>query len=549
MDVTTLDPEAVLSARAGERSGAATDGPIDAPADSVEADDRAGSTTERQQDGSATNRQQDATGRKRDTTAGAVDGRSAAAGRSVVFVSQQYPPDRSGHASRIRDTATALADEGWDVTVLAAPASFPPGAFDRRWRPVATTVEDGVTVRRLWTWQPTEPDPGFLTRLCYYVVFALFATLWVAFTHRRHDVVVTTTPPISTGLAGFPAALLGRRWVVDVRDLWIDASVSLGFIAEGGLLERASRRFQRAALRTADSVSVTTATLGESLSEQYGSHLAAKTVLVPNGVDVAGFRERVDGGTSADASTTDPDTGGDEPDIGAGSGTEPDARDDRTGTTPASTAKTTASGGESTASTGRFEVVYTGNIGHAQALDTCVRALGHLPDRAVLRLVGGGDAVPALRALAHERGVADRVEFEGTVSHDRIPAILRTADVGVAPLEDDPELAYAMPTKVYEYLCARLPMVVTGRGELERFVRESGGGIHAEPDPESVASAVTRLLEDPELRATLGRQGHEHVRRQYDRTAIAARFSDHLHGLVDGTSGPAEDPGGRGVAE
>jgi glycosyltransferase involved in cell wall biosynthesis len=473
------------------------------------------------------------------STGDTSDGESAPAGRSVVFVSQQYPPDRSGHASRIRDTATALADEGWDVTVLAAPASFPPGAFDRRWRPVATTDEDGVTVRRLWTWQPTEPDPGFLTRLCYYVVFALFATLWVAVTHRRHDVVVTTTPPISTGLAGFPAAFLGSRWVVDVRDLWIDASVSLGFIAEGGLLERGSRRFQRAALHTADSVSVTTATLGERLAEQYGDRLPAKTVLVPNGVDVDGFRELVVSGRAADA---DPGTVT-APDASEDLGGERSASSDGTST---STDRTPAAGDEST---DRFEVVYTGNIGHAQALDACVRAVEHLPDRVVFRLVGGGDAVPALRTLAAERGVADRVEFEGPVPHDRIPAVLEAADVGVAPLEDDPELAYAMPTKVYEYLCVGLPIVVTGRGELERFVRESGGGVVADPDPESIADAVTRLFEDPELRATLGRQGHEHVRQRYDRTAIAARFSAHLHELMDGPVETTDDPDRRGVVE
>jgi glycosyltransferase involved in cell wall biosynthesis len=317
-----------------------------------------------------------------------------------------------------------------------------------------------------------------------------------------------------------------------VRDLWIDASVSLGFIAEGGLLERGSRRFQRAALRTADSVSVTTATLGESLAEQYGDHLAAKTVLVPNGVDVDGFRDYVAGGTPAGAD--------------AGTVTTPDASEDPGGENPASTDGTPAS---ADGPTDRFEVVYTGNVGHAQALDVCVRALEHLPDRVVLRLVGGGDAVPALQTLAAERGVADRVEFEGTVPHDRIPAVLEAADVGVAPLEDDPELAYAMPTKVYEYLCVGLPIVVTGRGELERFVRESGGGVVADPDPESIADAVTRLFEDPELRATLGRQGHEHVRQRYDRTAIAARFSAHLHELMDGPVETTDDPDRRGVVE
>ena len=52
-------------------------------------------------------------------------------GRCVVFVTQQYPPDKSGHATRISDTAQALARRGWEVTVLAPPACFPHGEFDR----------------------------------------------------------------------------------------------------------------------------------------------------------------------------------------------------------------------------------------------------------------------------------------------------------------------------------------------------------------------------------------------------------------------------------
>lgn len=414
---------------------------------------------------------------------------------SVVVVSQQYPPDRSGHASRIHDTATTLAADGWSVTVLAPPPSFPPEAFDRDWRVRSREVESGVTVVRLWSWQPTASDPGFLSRLCYYVVFALYALCWLAVNVRRYDVVVTTTPPISTGIAGIPAVLFGRRWVVDVRDLWIDASVSLGFISAGGILERASRRFQRWVLWTADEIAVTTETLGERLTEQYGAGLDEKLRLVPNGVDMSRFGARSDGGA-----------------VVGESGRESDTTD---------------------APADRPVVIYTGNIGHAQNLDTCLEALGEMEHDAVLRLVGGGDAVPQLRTLAAERGVTDRVEFVGAVPHEEIPDHLHEAAVGLAPLREDDELAYAMPTKVYEYLGSGLPVVATGSGELRRFLDESGGGYCVDPNPESIAAALDRLLADSERRETAGRQGHEYVRERYDRAHIAREFSASLRALIE----------------
>lgn len=379
----------------------------------------------------------------------------------------------------MRDTATNLADRGWDVTVLAPPPCFPHGEFDRTWARSEHNLNDGVDIRRLWAWQPAAPDPGVSSRLAYYISFALHALAWLI---RRncYDLVLTTTPPISTGVAGLPVALAGTPWVVDVRDLWIDASVSLGFIASGGILERSSRLFQRLVLHTADRISVTTTTLGESLCDQYGASLSEKIVLVPNGVDMSQF--------SID--------------------TEPE--------------------GESLPSAEVPVIVYVGNIGHAQELEACIRALGHLSTDAVLRLVGGGDQVPELERLVSELGLGARVQFVGPVPREQVPAILAGADVGLAPLAPDEELSYAMPTKVYEYLGAGLPAVVTGNGELKRFIRDSGGGIHTDADPTSIADALDELLSDPDLRAEMGRRGHQYVRTDYARAAIVDRFENQL---------------------
>jgi glycosyltransferase involved in cell wall biosynthesis len=412
----------------------------------------------------------------------------------VGIVSQQYPPDKSGHATRISDMAGNLTSRDWTVEVIAPPPCFPHGEFDRDWYRTRRTTVDDVVVRRLWAWQPTEADPGTVSRLAYYVTFALHAFLWLAITHRRYDAVVTTTPPISTGLAGFVASAAGIPWVVDVRDLWIDASVSLGFIPAGGLLERASRSFQRRVLHAADTIAVTTETLGDRLCEQYGAGLEDSLLLVPNGVDADRF---------ADADDTDP-----------------------------------------IEETDRPLVVYVGNIGHAQALDTCIRAVGRLDHDVEFRLVGSGDAVPELRRVAAAEGVEDRVRFTGSVPHAAVPSLLAAADVGVAPLLDDAELAYAMPTKVYEYMGAGLPVVTTGRGELRRFIEASGGGIHAAADPEHVAAAFAELLDDERRRQRAGAAGQAHVRSRYDRERIVARLDDRLRALVAGDR-PGADAGPR----
>lgn len=423
--------------------------------------------------------------------------------RHVVFVTQAFPPDKGGNASRIRDTAVHLAENGWEVTVLSPPPSYPSGEFERSWRPRSTERRDGVTVHRLWTWQPQREDPGMAHRLPYFLLFAIHAACWLLFARiaellgsdrRGYDVVVTSTPPISTGAPGLVASLLGLRWVVDVRDLWIDAAGALGYIDPESTIARLSRRFQRLVLHTADRVAVTTPEIGRSLREHYGEALSSSIVVVPNGVETARFRP------------------------------SPDDASDATGD-------------------GRPTIVYTGNLGSAQDLEAVIRAMARLDADATLRLVGSGDRESALRKLADDLELNGRVEFAGVVPREEIPEILAAAEVGVAPLDDSDAISYAMPTKVYEYMASGLPTVVTGGGAVEQFVERSGGGVHAPNDPDRIAERLDELLADDDARRRLGAQGRAHVVERYDRGAIADRLGEELDSLIDPGSTDGVDSG------
>lgn len=395
----------------------------------------------------------------------------------VVVVSQHYPPDKSGNASRISDTCKHLVEKRWDVTVLAPPPSFPHGQFERTWERKTTRVDDGVTVHRLWAWQPTVEDPSFVSRLAYYLLFPLHALFWLLFNGQKYDAIVTSSPPLFTGTSGLVFGLLGDiPWIVDVRDLWIDASVGLGFISEDGILERSSRAYEGLMLRMADRVTVTTTVLGEQLIEQYGIS-AEKIVHLPNGVDTSVYRP------------TDNDW--------------------------------------------KPIIVYTGNVGHAQALEACVRAMTKVdhPD-ARLKIVGDGDIRNKLEQLVAKENLGDRVTFTGSVPRESIPEILDEAAVGVAPLEDTPSLEYAVPTKAYEYMSAELPVVATGNGEIETLMNESGGGIIVEQDPDALASAFESLLTEADTRESLGKAGRKHVVKNYDREVVAKQLNDVLSAVI-----------------
>lgn len=389
---------------------------------------------------------------------------------SVVIVSQHYPPDKSGNASRIHDTAKHLVTEGWDVTVLSPPPAFPHGQFDRSWSRKESRENDGVTVHNLWAWQPAAEDPGFVSRMAYYLLFPLHVLLWLLVHHRDVDAIITSSPPIFTGIAGLPFGLFGKiSWLVDVRDLWIDASVGLGFIEEGGIAERISRRYERWVLSTADRITVTTSVLGDKLAEQYGLD-RGKIVHLPNGVDTDEFEP-----TESDPEPT---------------------------------------------------IVYTGNVGHAQDLDSCIRAMSRIDHpEATLKIVGDGDIKGDLEQLVQKESLNESVEFTGMVEREEVPKILDEAMIGIAPLKSDESLEYAVPTKVYEYMSYELPVVTTGIGELETLVEQAGSGYHVANEPDAIASAFETLLDDDEKREELGAKGRQHIIEHYDRGVVASRLS------------------------
>jgi glycosyltransferase involved in cell wall biosynthesis len=424
----------------------------------------------------------------------------------VVFVSQRFPPEKGGNAARIRDLGAHLSDAGWDVTVLAPPPTYPWGTFDRTRQRCRTDTVDNITVHRLWSWQPQRNPPATSHRLAYYILFGIHAALWIIRNIRAFDLLVTTTPPISTGVPGLWAKALGKPLLVDIRDLWIDASISLGYLEAGSGIERVSRVFQQFVLDQADRISVTTSTLGKAIERQYGAQLGKKTLVIPNGVDVSRFSTAT---TADDAAVTPGRT-----DADAAHNSSPAALD-------------------SSSENGPPIIIYTGNLGSAQALESCIRAMTHLShETAVLRLVGSGDRKDALQQLAAELGVKDRVEFAGVVPREQVPELLAAATIGLAPLQPTPELTYAIPTKLYEYAASGLPALTTGRGEIERFIEESGGGVHVQAEPSLIAAQLDALLADSQLRRQLAAGGHEYVASTYDRQTIALRLSDEMNQLL-----------------
>jgi glycosyltransferase involved in cell wall biosynthesis len=131
-----------------------------------------------------------------------------------------------------------------------------------------------------------------------------------------------------------------------------------------------------------------------------------------------------------------------------------------------------------------------------------VAALRQAGRRVLVLLVGDGPALPSLRAIAVQEGIADVVRFEGAVPHDRIPGYLAAMDVAVIPRA----VEYASPLKLFEYMSAGLPILGPRQDSLLEVLVPDRDGLLFEPEnARDFARLLGALVDDPAMRLRLGR--------------------------------------------
>jgi glycosyltransferase involved in cell wall biosynthesis len=176
---------------------------------------------------------------------------------------------------------------------------------------------------------------------------------------------------------------------------------------------------------------------------------------------------------------------------------------------------------------GKFVVMHSGNVGHAQDLDTLVRAAERLRelDDVVIAVVGLGARRAEVMRLAERLGL-DNVRFLPYQPRERLSESLSTADVHVVGLA--PGLAgYVVPSRLYGILAAGRPVIaaVDGESETAEIVRSADCGYHVPPaSPDLLAAAIRRCHASRSELARLGENARAYVEREGGRQVAMERY-------------------------
>jgi glycosyltransferase involved in cell wall biosynthesis len=413
----------------------------------------------------------------------------------VLCVAYYFPPTGGVGVQRLLKFATYLPRWGWQPVVVAPgdpayglrdqslmaavpadlevhrtrslePAKLPEavrGLFRRRSTASAAVVSDVAAgpsgrsfparaARRLSAaWR------GFWAAALYpdssvaWLPFGVLAA-WRANRRRQVDVVYSSALPISTHLIGRYAAWLTKKpWVADFRDPWMGNPLGN---PPGRLRGWLQRRTERGIVRRADRVVFATQALRDMYSARYPD-LSGKFVFIPNGYDRADL-----------------------------AGLRPEPYEP-----------------------GHFHLLFAGSLYRSEELAVFLTGLERLvarrPDlRDRLRVHFLGRVNEGNRAVADEFSAPDRlggvVRFESFLPRPQALARIAGADALLQLMPDTPGAEIFVGGKLLEYLAFDKPVLgVMPPGEGRRLIDSLPAGRSADVDPDSVAAALEKLVEDP----------------------------------------------------
>lgn len=371
---------------------------------------------------------------------GASAGRTWAGSRVLIF-SLHYKPEPN---FIVTDVAEAWAGEGHRVTVVTVHPNYPKGQFypgTKPWR-IARTNENGVIVWRIPYYTDHSLSP--LRRTLSYLSYAIAAALLAPLIARRPSVVWVYHGPFMTAVPALFFKWVHRaKLIYTCADLWPESLVATG-VRVPSFLIRSLFAYRRWINRQADVLVCST----RGTAEIYAAEGVSRDRLeyVPVWVE----------GISAEPSPTGCDTGSDVPTI-----------------------------------------VYAGNLGPAQPVETLIRAGAILRREGTtikVHIFGSGSREKELKKIALEED-AQNVVFHGRVTPDMAFDASARATGQVVLLASSPMFRMSVPSKLAFCFAASSPLLFGLEGESVRIAEEAGGGIaFSAEDPQSLVLAIRNLI-------------------------------------------------------
>jgi glycosyltransferase involved in cell wall biosynthesis len=398
----------------------------------------------------------------------------------ILFLSHYFPPEVNAPATRTYEHCKQWVKDGHEVTVVSCVPHHPMGKAYPGYKNKLVHVEfkDGIKAIKVLTY--ITANEGFAKRTFNYVFYMVMAILVAPFLSKA-DVVISTSPQFFNGLAGYFVSRIKRaKWVLEIRDLWPESILAVGAIKNQKIIN-ALEWIERFAYRKADHIVPVTNAFRKHILERGGRD--DRITVIRNGVDLNFFAEQPVDDAFA----------------------------------------------ESIGVKGKFVAAYVGTHGMAHGLDVILDAAEKLRDRNDIVFLTAGDG--AERARLHQEATRRGLKnlMLGQLPKTQMPALWSITSVSLVLLKKLDLFLTVIPSKIFETMAVKKPIILGVRGESQEIIESAGSGICIEPEnAEELAAAILKLADSPAYCQQLGEAGKKCVEAEFDRAVLAKRFEDVL---------------------
>jgi len=383
--------------------------------------------------------------------------------------------------------AKELKKQGFEVEVVTGFPNYPGGkiysGYRIKW--YQKEIIDDITVHRV----PLYPshDRSSISRVFNYVSFAVSSLFYLLFFSRNIDVIYAYHPPLTVGLAAAVYKKIRNiKMVLDVQDLWPDTLRATGMISNKNILKIVGF-FAKKTYDASDKIVVLSEGFKERLIQRgVGSN---KIKVIKNWAD----EEKIKSNNEIMEY-------------------DPEHRD-------------------------YFNILFAGNIGSAQALNSIIEAAVNLKKKASkIRFVfiGKGLDLNKLKNTAANFELRN-VLFLPAVEMEKVGQYLRAADALLVHLRNDELFEITIPSKIQAYMVVGKPILLAVKGDASKLILEAKCGVLAEPEnPTSISCAALELenLTVSELQQ-LGVNGKNYYDKQLSLKVGVEKFSKVFREVCD----------------
>ena len=392
----------------------------------------------------------------------------------VFLITQYFHPEIGAAASRWGDYVKLLIEKGHKVTVLCEMPNYPYGklfdGYKNQWFK-KEILSNNLIIIRSGVWANNRKSK--LKLLGNYLSFA-FTGLINSFKVKNYDLVIISSPPLFVGIIAIVLKRIKKCLILlDLRDIWPESVIALGGLKSKWLL-RLGKWLENLLYRSVDGYIFPVPGFINYFKKVFPDQLEKPMFNLMNGIDKEFINESL----------------------------KLKNEDQK-----------------------EFTVLYSGNLGLAQGLEIIVETAELLVDYPIqFRLIGSGLKKELLINLAKSKKL-NNISFENTIPRTQLIKEINKASVCLVPLKNNKLFRNAIPSKIFEIMACRKPVILGLKGEAAKIIDNNNCGIIVEPEnPKEYKDAILSYYNNHNLSEIHGSNGVKYVTKNMQKEYLLSKF-------------------------